>query len=135
MNRNIVKLVVFMLILVVAVAGCGQKDTEEKTEMTTIKDELGTEKIKKNPKRVIVLEYSFADYLAALDMKPVGIADVSRHKKIKSELSKIAPTIMLVSGTGDYNANIEAFKTVAKAVGKEKEGEKRLEKHDKISGD
>ena len=51
MNRNIVKLVVFMLILVVAVAGCGQKDTEEKTEMTTIKDELGTEKIKKNPKR------------------------------------------------------------------------------------
>ncbi len=47
MNRNIVKLVVFMLILVVAVAGCGQKDTEEKTEMTTIKDELGTEKIKK----------------------------------------------------------------------------------------
>ncbi|SUL33904.1 iron transport protein [Staphylococcus aureus] len=26
-NRNIVKLVVFMLILVVAVAGCGQKDT------------------------------------------------------------------------------------------------------------
>lgn len=26
----------------------------------------------------------------------------------------------------------EAFKTVAKAVGKEKEGEKRLEKHDKI---
>ena len=27
----------FMLILVVAVAGCGQKDTEEKTEMTTIK--------------------------------------------------------------------------------------------------
>ncbi|MFW2702867.1 lipoprotein, partial [Staphylococcus aureus] len=29
MNRNIVKLVVFMLILVVAVAGCGQKDTEE----------------------------------------------------------------------------------------------------------
>lgn len=175
MNRNIVKLVVFMLILVVAVAGCGQKDTEEKTEMTTIKDELGTEKIKKNPKRVVVLEYSFADYLAALDMKPVGIADdgstknitksvrdkigayesvgsrpqpnmevisklkpdliiadVSRHKKIKSELSKIAPTIMLVSGTGDYNANIEAFKTVAKAVGKEKEGEKRLEKHDKI---
>ena len=38
----------FMLILVVAaVAGCGQKDTEEKTEMTTIKDELGTEKLRK----------------------------------------------------------------------------------------
>lgn len=46
-NRNIVKLVVFMLILVVAVAGCGQKDTEEKTDMTTIKDELGTEKLRK----------------------------------------------------------------------------------------
>ncbi|EYJ17623.1 hypothetical protein V327_02596, partial [Staphylococcus aureus F29450_091412] len=36
MNRNIIKLIMFMLILVVAVAGCGQKDTEEKTEMTTI---------------------------------------------------------------------------------------------------
>ena len=47
MNRNIVKLVVFMLILVVAVAVVDKKDTEEKTEMTTIKDELGTEKIKK----------------------------------------------------------------------------------------
>lgn len=82
MNRNIVKLVVFMLILVVAVAGCGQKDTEEKTEMTTIKDELGTEKIKKNPKRIVVLEYSFADYLAALDMKPVGIADDGSTKNI-----------------------------------------------------
>lgn len=90
MNRNIVKLVVFMLILVVAVAGCGQKDTEEKTEMTTIKDELGTEKIKKNPKRVVVLEYSFADYLAALDMKPVGIADDGSSKNItKSVRDKI----------------------------------------------
>ena len=45
-NRNIVKLVVFMLILVVAVAGCGQKILK-KTEMTTIKDELGTEKLRK----------------------------------------------------------------------------------------
>ena len=42
---------------------------------------------------------------------------------------------MLVSGTGDYNANIEDVKQSLKAVGKEKEGEKRLEKHDKISGD
>lgn len=79
-----------MLILVVAVAGCGQKDTEEKTEMTTIKDELGTEKIKENPKRVVVLEYSFADYLAALDMKPVGIADDGSSKNItKSVRDKI----------------------------------------------
>ena len=78
----------FMLILVVAVAGCGQKDTED--EMTTIKDELGTEKIKKNPKRVVVLEYSFADYLAALDMKPVGIADDGSSKNItKSVRDKI----------------------------------------------
>ncbi|MFL4916885.1 lipoprotein [Staphylococcus aureus] len=30
MNRNIVKLVVFMLILVVAVAGCGQKILKRK---------------------------------------------------------------------------------------------------------
>ncbi len=30
---------------------------------------------------------------------------------------------------------LKHLKRVAKAVGKEKEGEKRLEKHDKISGD
>lgn len=60
------------------------------------------------------------------------IVDVSRYKKIKLELSKIVLIIMLVSGMGDYNVNIDVFKIVVKVVGKEKEGEKCLEKYDKI---
>ncbi len=31
-------------------------------------------------KRIVVLEYSFADALAALDVKPVGIADDGKKK-------------------------------------------------------
>ncbi|CDR23813.1 ABC transporter substrate-binding protein [Staphylococcus schweitzeri] len=175
MSKKVIRLIITLIVIVIIVAGCGKDKDKKEKEMVTIKDALGTEKITKNPKRIVVLEYSFADYLASLNVKPVGIADdgnaknitktvrdkigkyesvgsrpqpnmevisklkpdliiadVSRHKKIKAELNKIAPTIMLVSGTGDYNANIDSFKTVAKAIGKEKEGGKRLEKHEKI---
>ncbi len=54
------------------------------------------------------------------------LADIRKSNQIRN-----CSDNQLVSGTGDYNANIEAFKTTTKAVGKEKEGEKRLEKHDK----
>lgn len=50
--------------------------------MMIIKDELGIEKIKKNFKCVVVLEYSFVDYLVVLDMKFVGIVDDGSSKNI-----------------------------------------------------
>lgn len=59
------------------------------------------------------------------------IADNNRHKGIYKDLNKIAPTIELKSFDGDYNENIDAFKTISKALGKEEEGKKRLEEHDK----
>ena len=49
-------------------------------------------KVPKHPKRVVVLEYSFVDALAALNVKPVGIADdnkknvLSNHLEIKLEI-------------------------------------------------
>jgi len=59
------------------------------------------------------------------------IADVQRHKNIYEDLQKIAPTIELKSRESTYTENIDSFKTIAKAVNKEAEAEKRLKEHDK----
>ncbi|MDR4937932.1 Fe(3+) dicitrate ABC transporter substrate-binding protein [Rossellomorea marisflavi] len=57
------------------------------------------------------------------------IADVQRHKGIYEDLKKIAPTIELKSRESDYEENLDAFQTIAKAVGKEKQSEERLSEH------
>lgn len=59
------------------------------------------------------------------------IADVQRHKNIYEDLQKIAPTIELKSRESTYTENIDSFKTIAKAVNKEAEAEKRLNEHAK----
>lgn len=41
----------------------------------TVQDEHGTFSLEKTPQRIVVLELSFADALAAVDVSPVGIAD------------------------------------------------------------
>ncbi|WP_154837622.1 ABC transporter substrate-binding protein [Staphylococcus sp. Marseille-Q1834] len=171
----------FALVLVTAcgnVSNNGSKDSDSKSSSSKdsieIKHELGTTKVPKDAKKVVALEFSFVDALAALNVKPVGIADdnkpnriikplkdkignytsvgarkqpnleeisklkpdliiadSNRHKGIYKELSKIAPTIELKSFDGDYKENIDAFKTVAKALNKEDEGKKRLDEHKK----
>ncbi|MDG0844576.1 Fe(3+) dicitrate ABC transporter substrate-binding protein [Staphylococcus equorum] len=57
------------------------------------------------------------------------IADTNRHKGIQKDLEKIAPTILLPSFDSDYKDNLDAFKTIAKAVGEEDKGKKRLKEH------
>ncbi|UXR77925.1 MULTISPECIES: Fe(3+) dicitrate ABC transporter substrate-binding protein [unclassified Staphylococcus] len=57
------------------------------------------------------------------------IADSNRHKGNYEQLSKIAPTILLPSLDSDYKQNLEAFKTIGKALSKEDEADKRLEAH------
>lgn len=52
--------------------------------------------------------------------------------KVFKRFRKIAPTIMLPSFDSDYKDNIEAFKTIAKAVGKEDKGKERLKEHDEL---
>lgn len=173
-----------LLSLLLIVTACGKSsdnsssDSDKKSsdsDKIAIKHEGGTTEVPKNAKRIVALEFSFVDSLAALDVKPVGvaddkkkdriikpireklgdytsvgtrkqpnleeisktkpdliIADSNRHKGIYKELSKIAPTILLKSFDGDYKENIDAFKTIAKALNKEDECKKRLEKHDKL---
>lgn len=87
--------ILFALILVTA---CGNNDSsnssssKEPKDGVKIKHAEGTTKVPKHPKRVVVLEYSFVDALAALNVKPVGIADdnkknvLSNHLEIKLEI-------------------------------------------------
>lgn len=52
----------------------------------TVQDEQGSFTLDKPPKRIVVLELSFADALAAIDVSPVGIADDNDPDRILSEV-------------------------------------------------
>ncbi|MEB8174588.1 Fe(3+) dicitrate ABC transporter substrate-binding protein [Staphylococcus equorum] len=173
--------VLILALTVVLLTACGSgndKDTGESKRDNAnkvdvmIKHDGGTTKLDKNPERVVALEFSYVDALAALDIKPVGIADdgkkdrilkpirekigdyksvglrkqpnleeisnqkpdliiadTNRHKGIQKYLEKIAPTILLPSFDSDYKDNLDAFKTIAKAVGEEDKGKERLKEH------
>lgn len=173
--------VLILALTVVLLTACGSgndKDTGESKRDNAnkvdvmIKHDGGTTKLDKNPERVVALEFSYVDALAALDIKPVGIADdgkkdrilkpirekigdyksvglrkqpnleeisnqkpdliiadTNRHKGIQKDLKKIAPTILLPSFDSDYKDNLDAFKTIAKAVGEEDKGKERLKEH------
>lgn len=59
------------------------------------------------------------------------IADYQRHKEIYKDLEQIAPTIELESRESTYEENVDSFNTIAKAVGKEKQANQRLDEHEK----
>lgn len=52
----------------------------------TVQDEQGTLTLDKTPQRIVVLELSFADALAAIDVSPVGIADDNDASRILPEV-------------------------------------------------
>lgn len=52
----------------------------------TIQDERGTFTLNSTPQRIVVLELSFADALAAVDISPVGIADDNDARRILPEV-------------------------------------------------
>ncbi|MFW2435534.1 ABC transporter substrate-binding protein [Staphylococcus cohnii] len=63
--------------------GSDQSKNDDKSKNgTTIKHDRGTTNIDKKPKRVVALEFSFVDALAALDIKPVGVADDGKKDRI-----------------------------------------------------
>lgn len=59
------------------------------------------------------------------------IADAERHKNVYEDLQKIAPTIVLKSRESTYQENLDAFNTIAQAIGKENEAKTRLAEHEK----
>lgn len=57
------------------------------------------------------------------------IADLNHHKNVYDQLNGIAPTLVLNDHLADYDTMLSNYSVIAKAVGKEAEGQKRLEEH------
>ncbi|WP_083208373.1 Fe(3+) dicitrate ABC transporter substrate-binding protein [Marinomonas spartinae] len=141
----------------------------------TVQDSKGTFTIDYRPKRIVVLEFSFADALASVGVSPIGIADdkdpsrvlpavrkiikswtsvgtrsqpsletiaalkpdliiadISRHEGVYADLQKIAPTLILPSRRETYQDSLKAAAIIGKVIGKNKEMQARLAKHQKI---
>lgn len=56
--------------------------TSSSKDTIEIKHDLGTTKVSKGAKRIVALEFSFVDALAALNVKPVGIADDNKKNRM-----------------------------------------------------
>ncbi len=167
--------------LILSLMACGKEEKENTTteeqkdnKITGIEIEhaLGNTVLDSVPKKVVVLEFSYADALMTLDVQPIGIADddnpelfmdavkekltdytsvgsryepniellsslqpdliiadLNHHKTIYDQLTKIAPTLVLDDHQADYKQMLDNYLMIAKAVGKDEEGKKRLEMH------
>lgn len=60
------------------------------------------------------------------------IADINKHSAALSQLEQIAPVLVLDDFQADYDQMLKNFDIIAKAVGKEKEGAERLQKHKQL---
>ncbi|MDV6251945.1 Fe(3+) dicitrate ABC transporter substrate-binding protein [Vibrio sp. EA2] len=61
-------------------------------QMRTVQDEQGTFEIKTIPERIVVLEFSFVDALAAVDVSPIGVADDKEPTRVISAVrDKVEP--------------------------------------------
>lgn len=109
-----VKSILVLALAAVIFTGCGGKVSKNsdspKGKEVTIKHELGETKVSENPKRIVVLEFSFVDTAAALGVKPVGIADDNDPERIIEEVR---------SKVGDYTSvgarkqpNLETISTL-----------------------
>ncbi|MFC5469288.1 ABC transporter substrate-binding protein [Cohnella suwonensis] len=57
------------------------------------------------------------------------IVDLNKHKEAIEQLKGIAPLLVLDDFQADYDQMLQNYMIIAKAVGKEAEGEKRLAEH------
>lgn len=86
--------IITMLFALITISGCSQKAEEASTQkessetkseaaaVRSIKHELGETELQGIPERIVTLEYSFVDSLAALGVTPVGIADDDNPESI-----------------------------------------------------
>jgi len=65
---------------------------------TQVQDEMGIFNIDSEPQRIVVLEYSFVDALAALDISPVGIADDGQADSVIAQVrERVKPWVSVGS--------------------------------------
>lgn len=82
------KLAIITLILVhLVLTACGEEKTGKKDESAndertvTIQDAMGEQTIKGTPKKIVALEWSYAENLLALGVQPVGVSDLDGFHK------------------------------------------------------
>ncbi|WP_138416128.1 ABC transporter substrate-binding protein [Aquibacillus sediminis] len=57
-----------------------ENDSTEETRSITINDATGEKTIEGTPERIVVLEWTYAEDLLALDVQPVGVADMEGYE-------------------------------------------------------
>lgn len=76
-------------LLVAAIAGAMLLAAPLSVQAVEITHDLGTTEVPDAPQRIVVLEYSFVDTLAAVGVAPVGIADDDNRESIVPAYSTI----------------------------------------------
>ncbi|MDM5156708.1 iron-siderophore ABC transporter substrate-binding protein [Bacillus sp. DX1.1] len=82
------KVVSIFMVILLFVVGCGQQKeekkevkTDDKKQAITIKHAEGETKLDKPAKKIVVLEWVYAEDLLALGVQPVGMADIKNYNK------------------------------------------------------
>lgn len=83
------KILFVLLVGVLVLAGCMQKDKEtnasksedKASEKVVIEDGFGEQEFDQVPTKVVALEWSIVEELLALDVQPVGVADIEGFNK------------------------------------------------------
>lgn len=110
--RKIFSLVLITVLTAMLVVGCSSKDTEKKESKNSndskiaIEHELGTTEIQNVPENIVVLEYSFVDALAALDVKPIGIADDNKKNILIQPIAEKVGTYTSVGTRSQPNLEV-----------------------------
>ena len=96
------KLSVFMLVLVMLLAACGNSNTEEnskesegsKSDTKSFTNDSGEKvEVPKNPKRIVVLHPTYVGALVKFGHKPVAVPEFVKQNKVLNDVTKDAKKI------------------------------------------
>lgn len=68
-----------------AVSGESEQSTAQSASVRTINHDLGSTQVPMEPERVVVLEQGFTQTIAALEVKPVGVADDGKPERFPQD--------------------------------------------------
>nr|WP_263314553.1 iron-siderophore ABC transporter substrate-binding protein [Mammaliicoccus sp. Marseille-Q6498] len=98
------KLLSVLLIMVVMLAACGNKDDQtSKKDTREVKHAMGTTKVPKHPKRVVVLTNEGTEAVVSMGVKPVGAANSFKGNPWYKHLAKKYEGIEPVGGESEIN--------------------------------
>lgn len=115
MKKTIKPLLIVMMLFAIVLAGCSSKKVDDNAggekdkanESITITGSNGDVTLKEPAKKVVVLEWTYAEDLLALGMQPAGMADIQEYHNwvnIDAELSKDVADV-----GGRQEPNLEAI--------------------------